>query len=225
MVGIDEVGRGSWAGPLVVGAVLGGRGALGELLSRPTRRGDAPRVGEYYDSKALSPGRRVALVPDILVTALKTSVGRASAKEIDALGMTASLRLATSRALRGLNLIEDGPDVIEVDGSFNFVPEPWRARATTHVKGDTACAAIAAASIIAKVTRDEEMVSLAEEVPYYRFESNKGYPSPEHVRSLHAWGPSVHHRMSWSFAAGLLMSNFYLPFPERGSLRGFTPGR
>lgn len=218
MLGIDEVGRGSWAGPLVVGAVLGCRGALGELLCRPARGQGSSKTNGYYDSKALSHHRRVAVVPDILVTALQTSIGRASAQEIDALGMTASLRLATSRALGSLNLTDDDLDVIEVDGSINFVPEPWRSKATAFIKGDTICPAIAAASIIAKVNRDEEMVLLADEVPYYHFESNKGYPSPEHVRSLHAWGPSVHHRMSWSFAAGLLMSNSYLSISERDSL-------
>jgi ribonuclease HII len=182
VVGIDEVGRGSWAGPLTVGVVA------------------IPRQGRLYklrDSKMLTEPERERAYERIIDWVDEWSVGHASPGECDALGMAAAQRLATRRALDGLH---GNPDHALVDGNWDFVEGP-----TTHllIRGDARCLSIAAASIVAKVTRDRMLRELAPEFPHYGFESNKGYPSPNHRRALHAYGPSVVHRRSWSWMEGL----------------------
>ena len=197
VVGLDEVGRGAWAGPVSVGVVV----------FPPGRR--AP-VG-IRDSKELSEPTREALFPRILEWCTDWSVGHAEATECDRLGMTAALRLAAARALAGL---DRSPHAVLMDGNFDYVsppvdpaaagpppPPPFHVR--TVVRGDSACVSIAAASIVAKVTRDRHMRELSPSFPAFDFHQNKGYPSPVHRRALDGQGLTSLHRRSWSFVDDL----------------------
>jgi ribonuclease HII len=177
-VGIDEVGRGSWAGPLTVGAVV-----------VPHDR----RVYRIRDSKQLSAARREAMFDRICDWATAWGVGHASAAECDELGMSEAQRLAARRALDALGV---EPDAALVDGKWNFVGRP---HTTMLVKGDARSLSIAAASILAKVTRDRIMRAEAESFPAYAFDQNKGYPCPRHKLALKGYGPSSIHRRSWVF--------------------------
>ncbi len=186
---MDEVGRGSLAGPVTVGAVL----VLTETRSAPTG---------LRDSKALSPKQREALYPRVLRWAPAHGVGHASAEEIDVVGLTAALRLAGVRALRAL-----GRPVAAVllDGSHDWlgstgdgVPEfPGSHRVTMRVKADRDCSSVAAASVLAKVERDRIMARLDNPGLGYGWCSNKGYAAPEHLSAIAQQGPSKHHRLSW----------------------------
>lgn len=182
--GLDEVGRGSWAGPVMIGAVV-------------VPRGDVPsgsRIAEVRDSKLLSAAKREALYPVVREWAVSSAVGSASPAEIDELGMTGALRLAAQRALAGLEVT---PERILLDGPHNYVGHPCPV--TTIVKGDMTSLSIAAASIVAKVERDRVMRSLAEEYPEYHFEQNAGYGSAAHKAALKEHGALPVHRRSWSF--------------------------
>jgi len=199
VMGSDEVGRGAWAGPITVGAVV-----------IPRDR----RVYKIRDSKMLTGAEREALFDRIVDWCEAWSVGHASPEECDALGMAEAQRLAARRAVEGLGT---APDAALVDGSWDFIGSP---RATTIVRGDSSCLSIAAASIVAKVTRDRIMREEAEHYPPYWFESNKGYPGPRHRAALHAYGPSAIHRRSWVFMDGLVWNGvprYVRPDPQ-GSL-------
>lgn len=176
IVGMDEVGRGSWAGPLTVGAAV-----------VPLDR----RVYKIRDSKLLTEQEREALFDRIADWCQTWSVGHASPEECDELGMSDAQRLAARRAIERLDL---EPDHVLVDGKWDFV-----GGATRIVRGDRTSLSIAAASILAKVTRDRMMRGLAEHHPGYNFEANKGYPCPIHKAALQAWGPSAIHRRAWVF--------------------------
>jgi ribonuclease HII len=176
IVGMDEVGRGSWAGPLTVGAAV-----------VPLDR----RVYKIRDSKLLTEQEREALFDRIADWCQAWSVGHASPEECDELGMSDAQRLAARRAIERLDL---EPDHVLVDGKWDFV-----GGATRIVRGDRTSLSIAAASILAKVTRDRMMRGLAEHHPGYNFEANKGYPCPIHKAALQAWGPSAIHRRAWVF--------------------------
>ena len=178
VVGVDEVGRGAWAGPISVGAAV-----------LPADR----RVYKVRDSKLLTEAERERLYDRIAGWCRGWAVGHASQVECDELGMSAAQKLAARRALDGLGL---HPDEILVDGSWDFVGE---GRARRVIKGDATCLSIAAASILAKVTRDRIMRAEAEHYPIYDFEFNKGYPCPRHKTALKAWGPSAIHRRTWVF--------------------------
>lgn len=194
VVGIDEVGRGSLAGPLVVGAVV-----LCSVADPPEG---------LDDSKALSPRQREALAPQLDAWVDGWSLGWVSAGEIDDWGLALALSVAATRALDGLSLL---PSFALVDGSHNFLraprdvafgvdapPTPYADLAhTTIVKGDSASAAIAAASVLAKVQRDQYMRELHTRCPWYDWDANKGYGSAAHVAALRSLGPSPHHRRSW----------------------------
>ena len=182
IAGVDEVGRGAWAGPLTVGAVVIPREA---------------RIYKVRDSKAMTPREREAMYNRIVEWADAWSVGHASAAECDSLGMSEAQRLATRRALDGIGMT---PDHVLVDGSWDFV---GGSRTTTIVRGDSRSLSIAAASILAKVTRDRIMRTAAADYPWYAFDANKGYPCPRHRAALHAVGPSTAHRRSWAWMAGL----------------------
>ena len=192
VVGMDEVGRGAWAGPLTVGAVI-----------VPTDR----RVYKIRDSKLLTESERELLSARIIGWAEAWSVGHASQSECDELGMSDAQRLAAQRALAGLGV---APDRVLLDGNWDFVRN---GKVTTIVRGDRTSLSIAAASIVAKVTRDRLLRDAAESYPMYNFEANKGYPCPQHKAALHAYGPSAIHRRSWAFMDGLLWSG--LPRYER----------
>lgn len=178
VVGVDEVGRGAWAGPISVGAAV-----------IPRDR----RIYKVRDSKALSEDERERLFDRIAGWCVGWSVGHASQQECDELGMSAAQQLAASRAIAALGVT---PDAVLVDGKWDFVGLPNTRRI---VRGDATCLSIAAASVLAKVTRDRLMRAEAEHFPAYDFDRNKGYPCPRHKAALAALGPSAIHRRSWVF--------------------------
>ena len=191
MVGIDEVGKGAWAGPLAVGVAL--------IPEHDPADSSVP----IRDSKTISERTRERIFDDVATWCVAWSVGTASHVECDELGMADAQRLALRRALDQLGVV---PDAAVVDGSWDFV-SPIIGDVTMIVKGDASSLSIAAASILAKVTRDRMMRELASDFPAWRFDTNKGYPCQWHRTALAAYGPSSVHRTSWAF-----MDNF-VPWP------------
>ncbi len=185
VAGIDEVGRGAWAGPVTCAAVV---------LASDTR------IYKLRDSKLLTPDAREVLDRRIRTRAVAVGLGHADNDEIDRWGMTRALREAAHRALDDLGRAVDG---VLLDGNFDFVghrptDDPDRlAEVTTIVHGDARSASIAAASIVAKVARDALMVAASADHPHYEFDGNKGYPAPVHVAALDDVGPCDLHRHSW----------------------------
>jgi ribonuclease HII len=180
VVGIDEVGRGSWAGPLMVGAAV---------LPR------ASRVNGVRDSKMLSEKGREQLFDRVARWCTTWAVGAASHTECDELGMAAAQKLAARRAIESLGV---RPDAAVVDGKWDFV-SPCVAHVEMRVKADQVCLSVAAASILAKVTRDRLMRQMALDYPQWSFDTNKGYPCHLHRAALLGYGPSCVHRRSWVF--------------------------
>jgi ribonuclease HII len=177
IAGVDEAGRGPLAGPVVAAAVI----------LPPT----TPIPG-LADSKTLSEERRVELFRAVRERALAVGVGWASSGQVDRLNI---LR-ATHRAMRdAVRRLHHPPVHILVDG---LPVASLGADHTAIVKGDSSCACICAASIVAKVLRDRLMVRLARRYPMYGFERNKGYPTAEHCAALALSGPCVHHRRSFA---------------------------
>lgn len=197
VAGLDEVGRGAWAGPVSVGVVV-------HRFDRRPPRG-------IRDSKLLSEPQREAMYPKVAAWCTEWAVGHAGPEECDALGMTRALRLAARRALGELSVM---PHVVLMDGNHDYVTDPdpdpdpdappTKPTVRTIVKGDATCVSIAAASILAKVTRDRMMRSWAESFPPFDFERNKGYPSPSHRTALSGFGLTSIHRRSWSFVEDLV---------------------
>lgn len=207
LAAVDEVGRGALAGPVTVGIVV---------VDLAT--GSAPTG--VRDSKLLRAPARERLAPRIRRWAPASAVASASPEEIDLVGIVAALRLAGERALAALDLV---PDLVLLDGShdwftrpdlqeslFDEHPGPARAAAiagaeglraappvVTRVKADLSCSAVAAASVLAKTTRDAAMVAASSAHPAYGWDVNKGYASPEHCDALRLLGPSPWHRTSW----------------------------
>lgn len=181
VVGIDEVGRGALAGPVCVGAA-----------AWTPECGPAPQG--LRDSKKLTPAKRERLEPLVQQWAASYAVGSASNAEIDDVGLSECLRRAALRALGALTVT---PDAVLLDGKHNWlaglVPCPMR----TIIKGDDACVSIAAASIVAKVSRDATMADLSKDHPEYGWESNMGYASAPHRVALSVHGPTSWHRTSW----------------------------
>lgn len=182
LVGVDEVGRGAWAGPISVGAAV-----------VPRDR----RVYKIRDSKMLTEPEREALFARIAEWCTAWAVGHASAGECDELGMSAAQRLAARRAIEALG---GSPDHVLVDGNWDFVGGGNTERI---IGGDRTSLSISAASILAKVTRDRLMRARGEHFPAYGFEENKGYPCPRHKAALQHLGPSTIHRRSWVFMDSL----------------------
>ncbi|MDH6533177.1 ribonuclease HII [Aurantimicrobium minutum] len=187
IIGIDEVGRGAMAGPVMVGVC-----ALG------------PGVNSFpqglRDSKLVSEKKRLALFPEVQQWA-PTAVGEASAGEIDELGITACLGLAARRALIELHEagVQVGTATVLLDGSHNWL-NPALAQplpVVTRVKADQDCAVVSAASIVAKVTRDRLMMELDSTHPEYGWASNKGYGAAVHMDAIKTVGLTPHHRASW----------------------------
>lgn len=181
VAGVDEVGRGAWAGPLTVAAAV-----------IPRDR----RIYKVRDSKMLKEDERELLYDRIIDWVDAWGVGHATEVECDELGMSAAQKLAARRALEATGV---APDHVLIDGNWDFVG----GSITKIVKGDAKCLSIAAASIIAKVTRDRLMRSMAKQHPEYCFESNKGYPCPKHRAALSQVGASEAHRHSWAFMDAL----------------------
>lgn len=183
VVGVDEVGRGAWAGPIMVGAAV-----------LPTDR----RVYGVRDSKLLTEPERERLFDRLTGWCRAWAVGSASQEECDEVGMAEAQRRAARRAMEGLGV---APDHVLLDGRWDFVG----GRSTTRVvKGDATCLSIATASILAKVTRDRLMRRESVHYPAYEFDSNKGYPCPRHKMALRAFGPTAIHRRTWVFMEGLV---------------------
>ena len=178
VVGVDEVGRGAWAGPLSVGAAV---------LPRDRR------VYKVRDSKMLTSEQREFLFDRLTEWCVAWCVGHASQEECDRLGMSAAQKLAARRAIDGLGL---QPSAVLVDGTWDFVGGGLSRRI---VRGDASCLSIATASILAKVTRDRIMRGEAEHFPAFDFDRNKGYPCPRHKAALAAFGPTSIHRRAWIF--------------------------
>ncbi|MDT0382631.1 ribonuclease HII [Streptomyces sp. DSM 42041] len=183
VAGVDEVGRGAWAGPVTVCAAVTG-------LRRPPEG--------LTDSKLLTPRRREQLARELGGWVTAHSLGHSSPEEIDAWGMTAALRTAAVRALEGLPM---RPDAVILDGKHDYLGRPWRVR--TVIKGDQSCVAVAAASVLAKVRRDAMMAELGESHADFAFADNAGYPSPVHRAALEEFGPTPYHRLSWAYMDGL----------------------
>ncbi|WP_334134818.1 ribonuclease HII [Tepidimonas sp.] len=177
VAGVDEAGRGPLAGPVVAAAVM-----LDE--QQP--------VAGLADSKTLSAARRERLYERILARALCVGVGIAEVEEIDRLNILQATLLAMQRAVAALRL---RPSLVRVDG--NRLPAlPMRAEAV--VRGDATDAAIAAASIVAKVTRDRLMDALHARYPVYGFDRHRGYGTVQHMQALRAHGPCAAHRRSFA---------------------------
>ncbi|RII09445.1 Ribonuclease HII [Streptomyces sp. YIM 130001] len=183
IAGVDEVGRGAWAGPVTVCAAVTGLRRAPEGLT---------------DSKLLTVKRRNELAEILTDWVTACALGHASPEEIDALGMTAALRLA---AVRALDLLPVRPDAVILDGKHDYLGDPWKVR--TVIKGDQSCIAVAAASVIAKVRRDAMMAELDADYAPFGFAANAGYPSPVHKAALAESGPTEHHRLSWSYLDAL----------------------
>jgi ribonuclease HII len=183
VAGLDEVGRGSWAGPVVATAVL---------LPLERLRREPDLLGGVDDSKRLSPRKREVLAGRIYEVALGVGVGAVPPALVDSMGIVAATCLAMRQAIGRLPL---GPHFLLVDGRLRLdVGLPQRAL----VRGDARCLSIAAASIVAKVHRDHLMAGCAEHFPAYGFERNKGYGTPEHRRALACCGPCPLHRRSFA---------------------------
>jgi ribonuclease HII len=176
VAGVDEVGRGPLVGDVVTAAVI----------LDPNR----PIAG-LADSKKLSEKKRLFLAEQIKQHALAWSIGRASPEEIDQLNILHATLLAMTRAVEGLAIV---PQHVMVDG--NRCPQ-WQYSSEAVIKGDSLIAEISAASIIAKVTRDQEMLALDQRYPAYGFAKHKGYPTKYHLEKLMEFGPLQEYRMSF----------------------------
>ena len=185
VAGVDEVGRGPLAGDVVAAAVI---------------------LGEHFpagitDSKKLTPARREALSAEMKEQAVAWSLGRASVQEIDELNILEAALLAMKRAVEGLSI---EPELVLVDG--NRLPR-WRYEARPIVGGDALEPAIGAASILAKVQRDSELMELDSQYPQYGFGRHKGYPTREHLDALKTHGVLDIHRRSFGPVKRLLKAD------------------
>ena len=179
--GIDEVGRGALFGPVFAGAVILDTHA--EIFL--TRNG-------LKDSKKLSPTKRVALVPLIKRNAMSWTLGQSSAREIDLIGIRHATEKAMIRAVQNLNI---RPELLIIDG--NLPLRLWKGKQNTCIKGEDKYPSIAAASVLAKVARDELISRLAIKYPYYGLEKHKGYATEFHRNELKKSGPTALHRKTF----------------------------
>ena len=177
LAGVDEVGRGPLAGDVVVAAVI-----------LPQNH----QLVGLNDSKRLSQKRREELFEQITASAVCYAIARSGVAEIDRVNILQATLNAMDRAVTALSVV---PDFVAVDG--NRLPD-WRFRAEAVVKGDGRVDAISAASIVAKVVRDREMIELAKRYPDYGFEAHKGYGTARHMAALRQFGPTPIHRMSFA---------------------------
>ena len=185
IAGVDEAGRGPCAGPLVIAAVI---------LKDPF----APELAQVRDSKEISESKREELFDVIMNIAMSVSVIRVSVQEIDARGVHAANLDGMRRAVAGLSI---EPAYVLTDG---YAIEGLAVPNVAVWKGDQVVTAISAASIIAKVTRDREMIELDKKYPQYGFAKHKGYITAAHTAALAEHGPCVEHRTSFSNIAALL---------------------
>ena len=198
VAGMDEVGRGCLAGPVSVGVAV----INVECINPPEN---------LADSKLLTHEQRQEVLPLVKSWVVDSFVGHATNAEIDEIGLTRALRRAGRRALAGLTT---KPDHLILDGKHNWLmPEKETQnmfeeefndgalaadlKIITQIKADMNCASVAAASIVAKTTRDQIMMQLSEEFPLYYWAENKGYAAPEHLDAIKLHGPTKYHRISW----------------------------
>ncbi|MCF7516818.1 ribonuclease HII [Pseudoalteromonas sp. L21] len=177
IAGVDEVGRGPLVGDVVTAAVI---------------LDPAKPIAGLTDSKKLSDKKRQLLATEIKEKALCYAVGRCSPSEIDELNILHATMLAMSRAVEGLSV---KPEFVFIDG--NRVPTQLTVPAQAVVKGDSLVAEISAASILAKVARDDEMIELDKRYPDYGFAGHKGYPTKAHFAALEQYGAIAEHRKSF----------------------------
>jgi ribonuclease HII len=181
IVGIDEAGRGAWAGPVVAAAVV--LPSVDDSL--------LARLSGVRDSKLLSAAQRERCYGEIMMVARAVGVGSSAADEIDKVGIVPATRAAMLQAVDQLCI---APDFFLIDALTLPVDRPQRGL----IKGDRHCLSIAAASIIAKVTRDRWMVARSAAWPAFGMARNKGYGTPEHRRALDLHGPTAIHRYSYA---------------------------
>jgi ribonuclease HII len=191
VAGVDEVGRGCLAGPVVAGAVI---------LPAKIDFEEHPWLLKIHDSKKLTPHLREELAPLIQSWALATGIGMATEEEIDRLNIFHASHLALIRAVEALQV---KPQQILVDGKF-LPKSGFSAPATAVIKGDQKSLSIAAGSIIAKVWRDQIMDDLEVKHPGYGFAAHKGYPTPAHAKALKQIGVSSVHRRTFKTVAQYL---------------------
>ena len=197
IVGLDEVGRGPWAGPLVVGAVI---------------LGDAEIVG-LTDSKKLTKKKREALAPEIYEKAVAVGLGWVSAGELDECGLSAALTLACKRALEE---IRAPYHQIVLDGTVNFLKDTGKGPYVTTLKqADLLVPSVSAASIVAKVARDEFMAEMAELYPQYGFEGHVGYGTAAHRKAIELHGITPLHRKSFAPIHSIIVSQSSRPTISR----------
>lgn len=175
IVGIDEVGRGAWAGPMVVGAVL-----LGDV-----------NIPGLTDSKKLTQKRREQLDIQIRQQALAIGLGWVSAKQIDTIGLSAALKLASAKAIAHIH--QEYKEII-IDGTIRLIDDP---RVSLMPKADLLVPSVSAASIIAKVARDNYMKHLDEVFPGYNFSTHVGYGTATHRAAIENRGVTPLHRLSF----------------------------
>jgi len=198
IAGMDEVGRGCLAGPVSVGVAV----INIDCINPPEN---------LADSKLLTHEQREELLPLVKTWVKDFAVGHASNEEIDEIGLTRALRRAGRRAL--VQLVTK-PDHLILDGKHNWLmpeketqnmfeqefddgPLSVDLKIITQVKADLTCASVAAASIVAKTTRDQMMAELSKEFPNYFWAENKGYAAPEHLEAIKSFGATKYHRVSW----------------------------
>lgn len=182
IAGVDEAGRGPWAGPVVAGAVVFPNLEISQHL-RAT----------LNDSKKLTAAKRESLFNELHASNAIIGCGMASVEEIDALNILQATFLAMRRAVASLTAV---PAFAIIDG--NKIPPGLPCPARCLIKGDALSLSVAAASIVAKVTRDRIMCDLAKEFPYYGWEKNAGYGTKAHQDGLKTHGVCVHHRKSYA---------------------------
>ena len=198
IAGMDEVGRGCLAGPVSVGVAV----ISIDCINPPEN---------LADSKLLTHEQREELLPLVKTWVKDFAVGHASNEEIDEIGLTRALRRAGRRAL--VQLVTK-PDHLILDGKHNWLmpeketqnmfeqefddgPLSVDLKIITQIKADLTCASVAAASIVAKTTRDQMMAELSKEFPNYFWAENKGYAAPEHLEAIKSFGATKYHRVSW----------------------------
>lgn len=186
IAGVDEAGRGPLAGPVVAAAVI--------------LNPDVDIQG-LTDSKKLSEKKREYLFDIIREKSYAWAIGRAEVEEIDAINILQATFLAMQRAVAGLNV---KPDLALIDGNRSPI---LLCETKAIIQGDLTQPCISAASILAKVTRDREMLQLHEQYPQYNFMKHKGYPTADHLLALEKYGPSKVHRVSYAPVAKYLTRN------------------
>ena len=196
VIGMDEVGRGAIAGPVAVGVAL---------LDRQAANSKGPWPAKLCDSKLISEKVRNEIFGPVTEWVSASAVGMVSAAEIDAHGIVKALAAAGSNALEQMlqdqslrqEIIRDGA-VILLDGSHNWLgAKASGIEVLVRTKADRDCVSVAAASVVAKVERDNLMIALAKRVQGYGLEGHKGYASASHIAAVRALGPSPEHRVTW----------------------------